>query len=72
MDSVLDVLRPQVDQIFNPKRQKEDSLLLVMTESGDKVVKDSLGRYLLKRNSTAKKTLYQRFNGGGFDTKGEY
>jgi uncharacterized protein len=55
MDSVLDVLRPQVDQIFNPKRQKEDSLLLVMTESGDKVVKDSLGRYLLKRNSTAKR-----------------
>lgn len=55
MDSLLLALRPRVDKIFNPKRQKEDSLLVVIASSEDNSAKDSVARYILKRNSKAKR-----------------
>jgi len=55
MDSMLAVYKPKVDSIFNPKRPKQDSLLGVIEASQDPVFKDSVSRYILKRNSSAKR-----------------
>ncbi len=55
MDSLLSVITPRVDAILNPKRAKEDSLISVISNSPTPVEKDSLARYILKRNSVAKR-----------------
>ena len=57
MDSLLEVYKPRVDAIFNPKRVKQDSILGVVKTSAAEAEVDSLSRYLLKRNSKAKKSF---------------
>ncbi|GAB4375498.1 MAG: hypothetical protein Kow0075_01920 [Salibacteraceae bacterium] len=57
MDSLLSVMQPKVDHIFNPKRQKQDSLLSLLKTTPDGALKDSLYGYLLSRNSQARKYL---------------
>lgn len=57
MDSLLSVYKPKVDAIFNPKRSKQDSLLAIAKSSINQDEVDSLSRYLLKRNSSAKKSF---------------
>lgn len=57
MDSLLAVVRPEIDEKFNPKRPKQDSLLAVIEQSAITAEQDSIGRYLLKRNSAAKRAF---------------
>lgn len=59
MDSLLAEYYPRVDSVFNPKRQMQDSLFNAMIASNDPKEIDSLGKRLLKRNSTAKRALKQ-------------
>ncbi|MEX2595290.1 MAG: MMPL family transporter [Salibacteraceae bacterium] len=57
MDSILAHYKPKIDEIFNPKRAKQDSLVKVIDseKSVDKI--DSLSVYLLSRNATAKRSF---------------
>ena len=57
MDSLLAYYFPKIDAIFNPKRAKQDSLLLIVTSNEDSSVSDSIARYILKRNSPAKRVF---------------
>ena len=55
MDSILAIVTPKVDVILNPKRAKQDSLLRVIDTTNNPEVRDSIARYILKRNSAAKR-----------------
>ena len=55
MDSILAIVTPKVDAILNPKRAKQDSLLRVIDTTNNPEVRDSIARYILKRNSAAKR-----------------
>jgi len=55
MDSLLAYYLPKIDAIFNPKRAKQDSLLAIVTSNADATASDSIARYILKRNSPAKR-----------------
>ena len=57
MDSILDIVTPRVDAILNPKRAKQDSLLSVIDTIASGDSKDSIARYILKRNSAAKRSF---------------
>jgi len=57
MDSLLIVVKPRVDAIFNPKRRKQDSLIEVIETASSVEEQDSIARYILKRNSSAKKAF---------------
>jgi predicted RND superfamily exporter protein len=60
MDSLLDYYHPKLDSIFNPKRKKQDSLLAVIKTSDDEALVDSLARYLLKRNTSARRGFVKK------------
>lgn len=57
MDSLLAFYIPEITDIFNPKKQKQDSLLAVVNATTDSFEKDSIARYIVKRNSTVKRGL---------------
>jgi predicted RND superfamily exporter protein len=57
MDSILEVVTPKVDAILNPKRAKQDSLLSVIDATENVEAKDSIARYVLKRNGSAKRSF---------------
>ena len=57
MDSILAIVTPKVDAILNPKRAKQDSLLRVIDTTNNPEVRDSIARYILKRNSAAKRSF---------------
>lgn len=59
MDSILAYYKPKVDSIFNPKRNKQDSILTVIKSSSDANTIDSLSRYLLSRNASAKRVFIE-------------
>lgn len=57
MDSLLADVKPKVDAVFNPRRAKQDSLFQAMETSTDAVLQDSIARYILSRNSSARRAL---------------
>lgn len=57
MDSILEYYTPKVDAIFNPKKAKQDSLLLEIHRSTNPKLIDSIAQNLLDRNATAKRTF---------------
>ncbi|GAB5538081.1 MAG: hypothetical protein Salg2KO_01840 [Salibacteraceae bacterium] len=57
MDSLLGVVTPQVDDILNPKKAKQDSLIGIIELSESAEHQDSIARYVLKRNSSAKRSF---------------
>ncbi|MEZ4721590.1 MAG: efflux RND transporter permease subunit, partial [Flavobacteriales bacterium] len=70
MDSLLSVVEPRIDQIFNPKRQKQDSLLSLIQASKDGAFQDSLAHYVLSRNTGAKRAFERSMSANdssGFD-----
>ena len=57
MDSILAIVTLEVDAVLNPKRAKEDSLIAIIESSQNPAEKDSLARYILKRNGLAKRSF---------------
>jgi uncharacterized protein len=57
MDSLLNRVKPKVDAIFNPKRQKEDSLIALIESEKNALVRDSIAGFVLSTNAVAKRTL---------------
>lgn len=64
MDSLLSYYSPQIDAIFNPKREKQDSLLAVIAKETDTEKADSIARNILKRNSPAKRIFTDLYSEG--------
>jgi uncharacterized protein len=59
MDSLLAHYYPKVDAIFNPKKEKQDSLLQVIQAKQNPAFTDSVARYILSRNSSAKRSFFK-------------
>lgn len=60
MDSLLGKIKPKVDVIFNPKKPKQDSLIAEMNVADiTPETRDSIGRYLLSRNASAKRKFIE-------------